>query len=71
MDTAHPDKPSEKPHLAPQVYTPKEVQTLLLLSKNTVNVLLNSGQLRAVRYGRKWLIPKDSVAEFLRPGNAS
>lgn len=69
-DTAHLEQLSEQANLAPQVYTPKEVQILLRLSKNTVNALLNSGQLRAIRYGRKWLIPKDAITEFLKEGTA-
>lgn len=47
------------------VYMPKDIERLLCLSKNSVNALLRSGQLRAVRYGRKWLIPRSAVEEFL------
>lgn len=49
------------------VYTPHEIEILLQLSKNTVNAMLNSGKLRAVRCGRKWLIPRDALMEFLTP----
>lgn len=51
------------------VLTPKEVESLLGLSKNSVNALLRSGRLRAVRYGRRWLIPREAVTEFLAGGN--
>ena len=51
-----------------QIYTPKDLELILRLSKNTVNALLNSGQLRAVRCGRKWLIPHAAVLEFLAQG---
>ena len=47
------------------VLTPKEVEPLLGLSKNSVNALLRSGRLRAVRYGRRWLIPHAAINEFL------
>ena len=53
------------------VYTPQDLEALLQLSKNTINALLNSGHLRAVRAGRKWLIPRDAVLEFLTPKVAS
>lgn len=58
--------PAEEANLIPQVYTPKEAEILLRLSKNTVNALLNSGELRAIRCGRKWLIPRQAITEFLR-----
>jgi excisionase family DNA binding protein len=48
------------------VYTPAEVGELLNLSKNSVNTLLRSGKLRAVRFGRKWLIPRSAVHEYLK-----
>ncbi|WP_119672002.1 helix-turn-helix domain-containing protein [Deinococcus sp. RM] len=47
------------------VYTPREVEVLLHLSKNTVNSLLNRGTLRGRRVGRKWLIPRGAIQEFL------
>lgn len=47
------------------VYSPKELEPLLLLSKNTINALLRSGRLRSVRVGRRYLIPRESVQQFL------
>lgn len=47
------------------VYTPRDVEVLLHLSKNTVNSLLNRGTLRGRRVGRKWLIPRAAIQEFL------
>lgn len=61
---------SSAPAPIPQVYTPKDLELILHLSKNTVNALLNSGQLRAVRCGRKWLIPHAAVLEFLAQGSS-
>lgn len=49
----------------PLVYRPRDIERLLCLSKNSVNALLRSGQLRSVRYGRKWLIPRSALEEFL------
>ena len=62
MEHAREQKPAQEPKL---VFTPKEIEPLLGLSKNSVNALLNSGRLRAVRYGRRWLIPREAVGEFL------
>ena len=47
------------------VYNPKELEPLLQLSKNTINALLRSGRLRSVRVGRRYLIPRDAVHQFL------
>ncbi|WP_052326779.1 helix-turn-helix domain-containing protein [Deinococcus peraridilitoris] len=50
------------------VYTPKELQVLLKLSKNTVYGLLISGTLRSIQIGRKRLIPRGAVEDYLRGG---
>ena len=50
---------------SPTVYTPKELQPILRLSKTGVAALLHSGELRAIRVGRKWLIPAAALNEFL------
>lgn len=47
------------------VYSPKDLEPLLKLSKNTVNALLRSGRLRSVRVGRRYLIPKEALLAFL------
>ncbi|PTA67375.1 helix-turn-helix domain-containing protein [Deinococcus arcticus] len=47
------------------VYSPKELEPMLQLSKNTINALLRSGRLRSVRVGRRYLIPLDAVQQFL------
>lgn len=49
-----------------RVLTAKEAEQALRLSKNTVNALLQSGRLRSVRVGRKYLIPEEAIEEFLR-----
>jgi excisionase family DNA binding protein len=67
--TAEPvNPPATNSTLSQLVYTPQELEPLLRLSKNTVNKLLNSGQLRAVRCGRKWLIPQGAILEYLAGG---
>lgn len=47
------------------VYSPKDLEPLLKLSKNTVNALLRSGRLRSVRVGRRYLIPREALLAFL------
>ena len=49
-------------------YTPAEVRPLLKLGRDRVYDLLRSGQLRSIRVGRKYLVPADAVAEFLKGG---
>ena len=51
------------------VYEAKEVEPILRLGKNAVNALLRSGKLRSVRYGKKYLIPRDAILDFLSGGN--
>ena len=45
--------------------TPIDVMDILKIGKNSVYGLLNSGQLRAVRVGRSWRIPAESLEEFM------
>jgi len=47
------------------VYITEEVQGILQLGKGAVGALLRSGRLRGIRYGRKWLIPREAILEFL------
>jgi excisionase family DNA binding protein len=50
------------------VYEAKEIEPILRLGKNAVNALLRSGQLRSVRYGKKYLIPASAITDFLNGG---
>lgn len=49
----------------PDVLTPKEVQAFLRLGRNATYAALQSGRIRSVRHGQKFLIPKAAVREFL------
>ena len=42
-----------------------EVCEILQIGKNTAYTLLNSGEIRCKRFGRKFIIPKICVADFL------
>lgn len=56
---------AQKPE-AQLVYSPKELEPILTLSKNTINALLRSKQLHSVRVGRRYLIPHTSLMKFLQ-----
>ena len=47
------------------VLTPKKVQELLGLSKTTVAELLHSGKIISLRAGRKYLISRKAVQQFV------
>ena len=49
----------------PVVLHVKELAAVLSISPNTAYCLARSGQIRAVRIGRTYLIPKDAVYEYL------
>ncbi|GGR71392.1 hypothetical protein GCM10008959_36290 [Deinococcus seoulensis] len=53
------------------VYTPKELEPLLQLSKNTINALLRSGRLRSIRVGRRYLIPREALQQLLAGSSKS
>lgn len=49
----------------PEVLTPKEAQAFLRLGRNAIYAALQDGQIRSVRVGQKFLIPKTALREFL------
>lgn len=52
----------------PLVLHVKDLQEILSVSHNTAYALVRSGQIRSIRVGRNYLIPKDAVASFLAKG---
>lgn len=44
----------------------KDLESILDISHNTAYELVRSGQIRSVRIGRCYRIPRDAVAEYLR-----
>lgn len=48
------------------IMTIDEVCDVLMIGRNAVYKLLNSGSLKAFRIGRVWKIPKESVDAFIR-----
>lgn len=53
----------------PLVYKPNDLMTLLGIGRNTAYELLRSGQIRAIKVGRSYLIPKDAVTAYLQGAN--
>ena len=47
------------------IYKPEALIRLLNVGRNTVYELLRSGQIRSVKVGKCYLIPKAAVSEFL------
>lgn len=47
------------------IYKPEELIPLLRISRNSVYELLRSGQIRSVKIGKRYLIPKNAIIEFL------
>ena len=49
-----------------KIYTAKELAKELKLHYNKVYQLVEEGKIKAVRVGRKILIPEESVQEFIK-----
>lgn len=48
-----------------EILTVDEVTELLYIGKNTAYALLNSGELKGIRIGRSWRIPRESINDFI------
>ena len=49
----------------PLVLHVKDLANVLSISQNTAYALVRSGQIRSIRTGRTYRIPKDAVIEYL------
>ena len=49
----------------PDVITPADIQSMLHIGRNAAYQLLRDGKIAAIRVGKKYVIPKSSVVEFL------
>ena len=56
------------PEHPPAVLRVKDLAALLSVSHNTAYALVRSGQIRSIRIGRTYRIPRDAVDEYLRKG---
>lgn len=52
----------------PKVLNVKDLAEILSVSQNTAYNLVRSGQVRSIRIGRTYRIPREAVDEFLQKG---
>ena len=50
------------------IYTPKETSDMLNIGMNKTYELLNTNKIRAIREGRRFLIPAESIKLYLSNG---
>lgn len=50
----------------PDIVTPDDIQKMLRIGRNSVYDLLKQGKIKSLRVGKKYLIPKTSVINFLQ-----
>ena len=60
------DRKSQVIEQLPVLLTPKDAMDILGVGKNTIYRLLNSGELPAIRFGRSWKIPADSLNNLMK-----
>lgn len=51
-----------------EVYTLKEIEDLLHVTRRTLYNWINSGKLKAFRIGKEWRVTRDALEEFTRTG---
>ena len=52
-------------HEYPDVVTTKDVQQMLHVGRNSVYQLLKENKIKTIKIGKKYVIPKKSVINFL------
>ena len=51
-----------------EVYTLKEIQDLLQVTRRTLYNWIKGGKLKAFRIGKEWRVTKDALEEFTKIG---
>ena len=49
----------------PDVITVEDLQNMLHIGRNTAYGILKDGAIRTIKIGKKYIIPKQSVIEFI------
>ena len=49
----------------PDVVSVEEIQQMLRIGKNAVYALLKDGEIKSIKVGKRYIVPKKYVAEFL------
>lgn len=52
----------------PDVVSISELQSMLRIGRNTAYTLLKSGAVQSIKVGKRYIIPKTSVIDFLARG---
>jgi excisionase family DNA binding protein len=61
---------SQQNNFSPRLaYSPEEAAELVGAHRNTVYRLIRAGKLKAVRFGRKWVVPVESLNAYLSGGH--
>lgn len=50
----------------PDVVTPEDIQNMLHIGRNRVYELLKTNTIKSIKVGKKYIIPKKSVINFLQ-----
>lgn len=50
----------------PDVVTPDDLQTMLKIGRNSVYDLLKNKLIKSIRVGKKYIIPKVNVIDFIK-----
>ncbi len=54
-----------------EVYTLKEIEDLLHVTRRTLYNWIKSGQLKAFRIGKEWRVTKEALEEFTQIGTGN
>ena len=49
----------------PDVVSVEEIQQILRIGKNAVYTLLKDGEIKSIKVGKRYIVPKKYVVEFL------
>ena len=52
-------------YLEKELLTVDETMEILYLGRNTVYGLLRTGELKGIKFGKVWRIPKESIKELI------
>lgn len=54
-----------------EVYTLKEIEDLLHVTRRTLYNWIKAGKLKAFRIGKEWRVTKEALEEFTQTGTAN
>ena len=54
-----------------EVYTLKEIEALLMVTRRTLYNWIKSGKLQAFRIGKEWRVTKEALEKFTQTGTGA